>query len=567
MRMIFNFLKILKRAKNVNIFYFFILSTIFYTSFLIFYLAYDIVQSPDFEKYIQYLLFYDGQITSTGLEQGNFYFYLTYITSFLINKTIPNLTTNEILNISIHFLNSLVIIFGLIGLFKYLSLKEFNKKNIYKSLILIIFLPQLTVLRLSFKPEILAFAFLGWLFYLLEKYKNNKVEYYLFQFVFLLAILFTSKVSTALMVGLVLLIEIIFHHKYLFSKKYLKFYLLFFLCFSSLSIENYFLNDKLITQVEHDVKYDNKADFNFFTSFNSQDIIANPNRYFFSDSFVGIILLDTNGDFFKLYWDSEYTELNKERLNFFVVNDTDNYNSIPNINFDKSTSTLKISANVDDRHNDEKHENESRARLGMYLTIVFYTTILLSLFFKAKAKVLILSPLVGVLIVALSASGIFINNFDPKVGDSLKTFYYGFFVVVSVCILICKFFDKFNIPKKTITIVFLIVQMFLLGFPFNYSQDTYEDMHYKNSILPFCEFNNIFVWDIFNTERQSNCNHETFEFTIDSNKKRFDPVKNADPLIFASFFNRLPIINILFLFLIGLMAYFIRSKTKKGFYE
>ena len=55
MRMIFNFLKILKKAKNINIFYFFILSTIFYTSFLIFYLAYDIVQSPDFEKYIVYL--------------------------------------------------------------------------------------------------------------------------------------------------------------------------------------------------------------------------------------------------------------------------------------------------------------------------------------------------------------------------------------------------------------------------------------------------------------------------------------------------------------------------------
>ena len=188
--MIYNFLEIVKRAKNINIFYFFILSTIFYTSFLIFYLTYDIVQSPDFEKYIQYLLFYDGQLTSTGLEQGNLYFFLTYIISFLINKIIPNLTTNEILNISIHFLNSLVIIFGFIGIFKYLSLKEFHKKNIYKSLILIIFLPQLTVLRLSFKPEILAFAFLGWLFYLLEKYKNNKVEYYLFQLVFLLAILF-----------------------------------------------------------------------------------------------------------------------------------------------------------------------------------------------------------------------------------------------------------------------------------------------------------------------------------------------------------------------------------------
>lgn len=565
--MIYNFLHIIKKAKNFHIFYFLILTSIFYTSFLIFYLSYDIVQSPDFEKYAQYLFFYDGQLTSTGLEQGNLYFYLSYLLSFLVNKFIPNLTTNEIVNISIHSLNSLVIIFGIIGLFKYLSIKDFQKKNIYKSLILIIFLPQLTVLRLSFKPEILAFAFLGWLFYLLEKYKNNKVENYLFQFVLLLAILFTSKVSTALMVGLILLIEIMSRHKYLFSKKYLKFYFLFILCFSSLSIENYFLNDKLITQVEHDVKYDNKANLNFFITLSTKDLVANPNRYFFSDSFTGIILLDTFGDFFKLYWDSEYTELNKERLDFFVINDTDNYNSIPKVNIDKSSSLLRISANVDNRHNDTNHENESRARLGMYLTIIFYTTIFLSILFTDKSKVLILSPLVGILVVALSASGIFINNFDPEVGDSLKTFYYGFFVIISFCILVCKFFDKFNIPKKTITIFFLIVQMFLLGFPFNYSQETYEDMHYKNSILPFCEFNNLYVWNIFNTERQNNCNHETFEFSIDSSKKRFVPVKEVGTLNFGSLSNNLPFINLITLFLTGFVAYLIKSKTKKGIYD
>jgi len=557
----------MKKAKDLNIFYFLILISIFYTSFLIFYLSYDIVQSPDFEKYIRYLLFYDGQSTSTGLEQGNLYFYLTYLLSFLVNKFISNLTTNEILNISIHLLNSLIIIFGLIGLFKYLSLKEFQKKNIYKSIILIIFLPQLTVIRLSFKPEILAFAFLGWLFYLLEKYKKNKSENYLFQFVLLLAILVTSKVSTALMVGLVLLIEIIFHHKYLFSRKYLKFYLLFILCFSSISLENYFLNDRFITEVEHDVKYDNKADLSFFTTLSTSDLIANPNRYFFSDSFSGIILLDTFGDFFKLYWDSEYTELNKERLDFFVINDTNNYNSIPKINYDKNSSLLRISANVDNRHNDINHENESRARLGMYLTIIFYSTIFLSIFFKTNAKVLILSPLVGIAIVALNASGIFINNFDPEVGDSLKTFYYGFFVIISFCILVCKFFDKFNVPKKTITIFFLVVQMFLLGFPFNYSQETFEDMHYKNSILPFCEFNNVYIWDLFNTERQSNCDHETFEFSIDSSKKRFVPIKEAEILNFDSFSNKLPIINIIVLFLTGFVTYFIKVKTKKGIYD
>ena len=192
----------------------------------------------------------------------------------------------------------------------------------------------------------------------------------------------------------------------------------------------------------------------------------------------------------------------------------------------------------------------------MYLTIIFYSTIFLSIFFKTNAKVLILSPLVGIAIVALNASGIFINNFDPEVGDSLKTFYYGFFVIISFCILVCKFFDKFNVPKKTITIFFLVVQMFLLGFPFNYSQETFEDMHYKNSILPFCEFNNVYIWDIFNTERQSNCDHETFEFSIDSSKKRFVPIKEAEILNFDSFSNKLPIINIIVLFLTGCSLFY-----------
>ena len=54
---------------------------------------------------------------------------------------------------------------------------------------------------------------------------------------------------------------------------------------------------RFITEVEHDVKYDNKADLSFFTTLSTSDLIANPNRYFFSDSFSGIILLDTFGDF------------------------------------------------------------------------------------------------------------------------------------------------------------------------------------------------------------------------------------------------------------------------------
>ena len=567
--MLYNFRHNLEKINYFNTFNFFILSSLLYTSFVVYYLSYDIVQSPDFEKYTQYLFFYDGQLDTTGLEQGNLYFYLAYSISYFVTKLIPVITTNEILNISIHLTNLILIFFAFVGLFKYLVIKGFQKKNIYLALISIVFLPQLNVLRLSFKPELLAFTFLTWLFYLLEKYKATKVDFYLYQFSILLALLSTSKVSIVVMVGVLLLFEIVSNHRYLFSKKYLRVYFLFFLCFSVLSVENYLFNDKLITQVEHDEQYNNKAGAEFFTTFSKEDLIDNPNRDFFSDSFLGIILLDNFGDFFKLYWESEYTELNNERLDFFTVNDTNNYNSIPTISFDKSTSIWRISANVGTRHSDKNHENESRIRLGLYTTIVFYLFVFISLFikFKSKTKVLIISPLIGIFIVALSASGIFGNNFDPQVGDSLKTFYYAFFVVLSFCVLICQIFEKFNVPKKTIIILILLMQLFVIGFPQNYSQTTLEDMHYKNSIIPLCEFNNLYIWDIFNAQSQNDCNHESFEFSYDSNKERFAPLTEVKAISFESPFKNLPIANVSLFLSLGLIPWLFRKKSKRVDYE
>ena len=53
------------------------LITGFYVSSLIIYLKYDIVLSPDFEKYFQYFEQYSGAISYTNLDQGNVYFFLT----------------------------------------------------------------------------------------------------------------------------------------------------------------------------------------------------------------------------------------------------------------------------------------------------------------------------------------------------------------------------------------------------------------------------------------------------------------------------------------------------------
>ena len=84
---------------------------VFYYTSILLYLTYDIVQSPDFEKYYNYFIYYSGDINKTYLEQGHFYYYLNYIFS-LIFYNIKSLTLNEIFNLSIHLTNSLIFLFG-----------------------------------------------------------------------------------------------------------------------------------------------------------------------------------------------------------------------------------------------------------------------------------------------------------------------------------------------------------------------------------------------------------------------------------------------------------------------
>jgi len=555
----------IKKINIANACYVASLTFLLYASFVLFYLSYDIVLSPDFEKYIAYFQFYDGQLKSTSLEQGNFYFYFIYLVSLITKNLISELTINEILNLSIQFSNFLFIISGFMGLYKYLKIKGFQKKNIYLSLICIVFLPSVTEFRLSFKPEILAFAFLGWMFYFLQRFEHTKNKLYVYQLIFLGSIISTSKVSIALMVGIVLLLEVFINHRYLMSTKFVKFYMLFFLCFAILTVDNYLINEKLVTQVEHDEKYNNKANIDFFTTFNNDQLIPNPNRYFFSDSFFGILLLDTFGDFFKLYWNSEYTELNYDRYNFFEIYDTNNFNTIPKMNFDKREFILKISANFDERFSDTDYVNETRMRTGYKATIIFYLLIILSVLFNKKNRILLISPFIGILLVAFSASGVFVNNFDPEVGDAAKTFYYSFFIAISCCILFCKILEKFKIGKKTFVLFIVLVNLFIIGFPHKYTVSTIDDLYYKNATLPTCEINNEFIWELFNVPKQDNCNHLEFTYRDVDNKFKFEPISFSPYLKFETFFQNIPIINLLFIIILGINSYNIFKTNRKDY--
>ena len=163
---------ILSKHKFLKAVSYFFLVLGFYTSSLILYLKYDIVLSPDFEKYYQYFEKYSGSISFTDLDQGHVYFFVNYVFLYLFSTISENLTLNELVNLSVHFANSVIFLYGLIGLGKFLS-KRFDSKNTYLVLFILCFLPSTFELRTTLKPEILAFSLIGWLLYYFEIYKNS----------------------------------------------------------------------------------------------------------------------------------------------------------------------------------------------------------------------------------------------------------------------------------------------------------------------------------------------------------------------------------------------------------
>ena len=130
------------------------------------YLKFDVVLSPDFEKYYRYFEQYSGTIQFTNLEQGHTYFFLHYLVFIIFSQFSEGSTLNEIVNLSIHFFNSLIFLYGCIGVKKYL-ITRFSNLNSYIVISIICFLPSSFELRTTLKPEIFAFSLIGWLFYYL----------------------------------------------------------------------------------------------------------------------------------------------------------------------------------------------------------------------------------------------------------------------------------------------------------------------------------------------------------------------------------------------------------------
>jgi len=278
----------------------FIFSTI--TSYFFGLLFYDSTSGLDFNTYFEHVKFYLGHDVEIYGAISNYYFYLVSQVFYNDFLYLGPYNFKLLLNNSIQFLNFSLYLFGLTGLYFLFKAKGHSTKNILLAFTILNFLPTTYYLRLTMKPEILAFAFFSWTLVALDSYLKEKNLISAVFFSLTLSILLTIKASIT---GMVLISLLIIYRKDI--KKLILNYKLFvtnILLILLLLIQGYEITGKsflsqpvqLASQIYN--KWDNKADLSFFTNLNLYNLLANPLKHQHADSFISITLLDTISD----YW-------------------------------------------------------------------------------------------------------------------------------------------------------------------------------------------------------------------------------------------------------------------------
>ena len=339
-------MKKLNSIKKKNTFFFLLLVSSIFISNTFINLYYLSTLSPDFNRYSTYLSYFlepSGEIFS---EQGVLYYFIVSIFVLMnIDKfnyseitNIANLGNTENLNIlyvsdfelkaSIGIQNGNLFFFliGLTGFFKFLKLQKVDNHKIYLILNLLIFFPPAIQMRLTLKPEILGFSLLPWIMYYFTSYLKNRNIVVFLKLILIVPIVLTAKDSMTGMLGIFFLLLVIQNFKSLNLREIIAFLILSSLLFSFLYIENvniinrsFFEREDLKT-IYNQEEYNNAADPRIFYNINFQELIKHPEKNYHADSIIGITLIDTFGDYFKEYWDKDYTLSNKYRKDFIKSN-------------------------------------------------------------------------------------------------------------------------------------------------------------------------------------------------------------------------------------------------------
>ena len=208
-----------------------------------------------------------------------------------------------------------------------------------------------------------------------------------------------------------------------------------FLFLSALILnENYLANGFFI--LDHSpggggatIPLEDRVKLNFLYNINFIDLIQKPYRHNHANSLVGLVLLDTFGDYFQWYANNSRTLFYIDRVNF---------------------AGFWYFVNV-------------RETLALMLSLIFYFYIFFLALRKWGLKIYLLLPLASIFIFCLS---VFIRAeyFDTSRAELFKTHYYSYFLIISFTFMFLHTL-KDNIFKKVLLSCAIIsISLYLYGF-------------------------------------------------------------------------------------------------------
>lgn len=469
-----NSYKTLKFVSNKSIFYFLVFLTSLIWVNEITYLFYNTTQSPDFSEYKVYFDFFLNPTKNTGREHGLGYYYIHYINYYLKYNS---LELNEVLlHNSIHEVNFYIYCFGLIGFYLLFRLLNFKFDSIFISFTFLNLFPISIVQRIVFKPEILAFALLPWIVYFIEKFKRERKTIHLLLSIPFLVTCLTLKGNILVLISVFIFIAYIKEFLKINKLKLLSVITLILVSISLVADENNKANNIRILEVQSGAtlreNYNNKAPINVIYNLDLYRLITSPIKNNHSDSFIGITLLETTGDYFDLYWDNDDSIFNKNRISFLKF-EISNEIKAPKIQVNPFSITIFTQKETD---------LYTYEFLGLLLSILFYFYFIKNIFIEKQFRLFKLSGFIGMgLILFHTITGLPVNNYDPAVGDTYKPHYYSFLLIFSALFFIYSFLEN-NKKAKYFIFIYLISIIFIMGFPKDKSSEL------MNSLSPYIEY-------------------------------------------------------------------------------
>ena len=451
-------------------------------------LMFNVIDSPDFYKYFEYIRYFFYESEQTNLSQGNFYYILQSWGLYFFSHSISENNAAMIINNSVQAVNFFLYIIAQIGLYNLLRFFQIERNTILLTLSLLNFFPLMIALRITMKSEILVLAFLPWIILLIEIFLKTKKSTYLFIAVPMLALVILSKGVAFGAISIFLLL--IYIKKLIFiNKKLLLFLTIFFISLSSLLlIEDSNINNQNLLEPTHEDKYNNLAPISTIYKIEIKDFVNTPFKHNQSNSFIGITLLDTFGDYFDLYWNNDSSNFFKNRKQL-IIYESDNSKILPTFSMQDKIFTVYGSKS------DSSYANSGdylRDTLSWVLALLFYFLILKISLEKNKIRKFFIGPFIGMsLLLITSITGFPVKNYDVNISDTLKPFYYSYFVILSFA-FVCVYFFKKNFFTKLFFFPLILSFLFILGFPKASNEEFENKVSLTNSYSTFCEVNNIY---------------------------------------------------------------------------